>query len=131
MSFLCDRYGASTSQHSKPLYDDTQFLLVMAIADQPIFGISPLDDLFDQQIPKGEEEIVLRWNDEVMNLPILRNATMSQGVTEEPLPKKTFDRIFKSVLEQSGYFGKATDHAIRRYLGKKLNGRPFPMYEGQ
>ena len=47
---------------------------------------------------------------------------MQQGVSEEPLSKKTFDRIIKSVLILSGYFGNATVHAIRRYLGKKVNG---------
>ena len=48
---------------------------------------------------------------------------MQNGVSEEPLPKKSLDRIFKAVLERSGYFGKATVHAIRRYLGKKVNGK--------
>lgn len=49
---------------------------------------------------------------------------MEEGVSEkDPLPKATFDRIFKSVLVRSGYFGKATVHAIRRFLGKKLNGK--------
>ena len=48
---------------------------------------------------------------------------MQQGVSEEPLSKKTFDRIIKSVLNLSGYFGNATVHAIRRYLGKKVNGK--------
>jgi histone H3/H4 len=47
---------------------------------------------------------------------------MLSGVTEEPLPKNTFDRIIKSVLNLSGYFGNATIHAIRRYLGKMLDG---------
>ncbi len=58
-----------------------------------------------------------------MALPILRNATMQQGVTDKPLPKRTFDRILKSVLNLSGYFGNATVHAIRRCLGKKVNGQ--------
>ena len=48
---------------------------------------------------------------------------MQHGVTEEPLPKRTFDRILKSVFNLSGYFGSATVHAIRRYLGKKVNGK--------
>ena len=48
---------------------------------------------------------------------------MQQGVSEEPLSKKTLDRIIKSVLNSSGYFGNATIHAIRRYLGKKVNGQ--------
>ena len=110
-------YGASTSQHSVPLFDDTQFLLVMALADKALFGI-----------PEGDDELLLRWNDSTLRSPILRNATMQNGVSEDPLPKKTFDRIFKAVLERSGYFGKATVHAIRRYLGKKVNGKCLGSY---
>ena len=48
---------------------------------------------------------------------------MQHGVTEEPLPKRTFDRILKSVLNLSGYFGNATVYTIRRYLGKKINSK--------
>ena len=48
---------------------------------------------------------------------------MQQGITEEPLPKRTFNRILKSVLNLSGYFSNATVHAIRRYLGKKVNSK--------
>ena len=48
---------------------------------------------------------------------------MQHGVSTEPLSKKTFDRIIKSVFKLSGYFGHATVHAIRRYLGKKVNGK--------
>ncbi len=44
----------------------------------------------------------------------------------EPLPRKTFDRIVKSVLNASGFFGEATVHAIRRYLAKKVNGKYAP-----
>ena len=58
-------------------------------------------------------------------MPIVRNATILRGVTDEPLPKATFERIFKRVLEQSGYFGNATIHAIRRCLGKMVDGKPF------
>jgi hypothetical protein len=104
------------------LYDDTQLLLSMAIVDKAFFGINSVDELYDQQIPENEEELILRWNDSVLNLPIIRNATKSEGVTDKPLPRATFDRIFKMVLQQSGYFGKVTIHAIRRYLGKKIDG---------
>lgn len=95
----------------------------MGVADKVFFGIDSLEELHGQQIPEGDDEVILRWNDSVMNLPILRNATMQHGVSEEPLPKRTFDRIFKAGLQRSGYFGKATVHAIRRFLAKKVNGK--------
>ena len=123
---ICFRsYGASTSQHNKLLYDDTQYVLALAVADNAIFGVQSFKDLWQMQIPSGEDELILRWKYESIDLPILRKATMKGGVAEEPLPKETFDRIFKSALNLSGYFGKATVHAIRRYLGKKVNGQWF------
>ena len=56
---LYARYGPSTGQYGKPLHDDTQFLLIMVIADRAIFGISSLNNLHDQQIPQGKEEVIL------------------------------------------------------------------------
>ena len=67
--------------------------------------------------------MILRWTESAKRLPVLRNATMPQGVLEEPLSEKTFDRIIKSMLNLSGYFGSATVHAICRYLGMKVNGK--------
>ena len=120
------RFGASTSQHGTLLHDDTQFLLALAIADHAIWGVDTLDDLWQLQIPDGDNELPLRWNDSVKDLPILRNATMRDGVTNEPLLKRSFDRILKSVLNLSGFFGPATVHAIRRFVGKKVNGKSVP-----
>ena len=95
----------------------------MAIGDGALHGISSLEDLWDMSIPDGDEALPLRWKDEVLQLPIVRNATMAHGVTDAPLPEATFNRILKSVLNFSGYFGTATVHAIRRALGKKLDGK--------
>ena len=94
----------------------------MAINDGALYGIKTIADLYDQQIPEGDNELILPRNENVAGLPVLRIAKQN-GVSEEPLSRAIFDRIFKAVLEQSGYFGKATVHAIRRYLGKKVNER--------
>ncbi|KAL2037204.1 hypothetical protein N7G274_010067 [Stereocaulon virgatum] len=116
-------FGASTSQHGTLLHGDTQFLLALAIGDHAIWGVNTLDDLWQLQIPDGDDKLHLRCNDSVMNLPILRHATVREGVTDEPLLKSNFDRILKSVLEHSGFVGSATVHAIRRFVGKKINAR--------
>ncbi|KAL9125013.1 MAG: hypothetical protein Q9217_005728 [Psora testacea] len=87
------------------------------------YGIDSLDDLWQLQIPPDEDELILRCTDSAKHLSIVRNATMAKGVSDEPLPKATFDRIIKSVLNLSGYFGYATVHAIRRYLGEKVNAQ--------
>ena len=120
------RFGASTSQHGTLLHDDTQFLLALAIADHAIWGVNTLDDLWQLQIPSGDDELPLRWNDSVIHLPILRNTIIRYRVTDEPLLKRSFDRILKSVLNLSGFFGPATVYTIRRFVGKKVNSKFVP-----
>lgn len=117
------RFGASTSQHGTLLHDDSQFLVALAIADHAIFGVKTLDDFWQLEIPDGADELPLRWEDSVQALPILRTATQREGVTKRPLLKGSFEKIFKSVLNLSGFFGHTTVHAIRRFVGKKVNGK--------
>lgn len=117
------RYGASTSQHGELLKDDTKFLLSLALTDEAIHGIACAEDLWELRIPPGDDVLPLRWADGIDDLPIFRNATPDNGVTEEPLSKYMFDSIVKSVLKLSGFFGDVTIHAIRRYLGKRIDGK--------
>ena len=105
------------------IFDDTQYLLALAFSDNAFYKIDSPEKFWQLQIPEGEEALILRWEDSVKNLPILRNATLEKGVSKEPLPKATFERIVRSVMRMSGYFGFATVHAIRCYVGKKLNGK--------
>ncbi|KAI9838207.1 MAG: hypothetical protein M1837_002522 [Sclerophora amabilis] len=115
------RYGAATSQCSKLSQDDTQYLLALALAYIAFWDITSAAELWEMQIPQGEEELPLRWTNSAKLLPIFRDATMQHGVSEEPLLKRKLDRIVKSVLNLSGYFAKATVHAIRRYVGKTID----------
>ena len=121
------RYGASTSQHAKLIFDDTQYLLALAFADNAFYGIDSPEKFWQLQIQEGESSLTLRWNDSVKDLPILRNATW-KGVSKEPLPRTAFEKIVRSVMQASGYFGSPTIHAIRRHLGKKLNGKTNRTY---
>ena len=116
------RYKCSTSQYKKLFHDDTQFLLAIAFADNALYGLKSPADLWEMEIPAGDDALPLQWNKEALHLPILCNATKNHGVTEEALPKTTFEKVLRSVLNMSGYFGTATIHAIRRALGKKVDG---------
>ena len=58
---LFRRYGVSTSQHGKLLYDDTQYLLALAFVDKAFWGIDSPEDFWQLQIPFGENELLLRW----------------------------------------------------------------------
>lgn len=104
-------------------HDDTQYLLALALADKAFYGIDSLEDLWQLQIPPNDSKLILRWKDSANFLPILRNATKDEGVSTEPLSRSTFQCIVKSVLKASGFFGAATVHSTRRYLGKKLNDK--------
>lgn len=95
----------------------------MALVDSALYGIESFEDLCRMSIPSGDDALPLRWKDEILQVPIVRNATKAGGVTNTPLPKATFEKILKSVLNLSGYYGNTTVHAIRRSLGKKLDGK--------
>jgi len=101
------------------LYNDGALLLAMAIADKALFGFNSMEDLWRQKIPTGEDELPLRWNESVNDLPILRKATINDGVTKERMSKSMFSRIHSSTLRNAGYFCGSSIHSIRRYLGKK------------
>lgn len=57
-----ERYKCSTSQHEKLLHDDTQFLLSMAFGDDALYGIKSSADLWEMEIPTGDDALPLEWN---------------------------------------------------------------------
>ena len=117
------RYDAFINQHSKLLYDDTQYLLTLIFADKTFWDIDLSKNFWQLQISFNDSELLLRWTEFVKCLSILRNATMQQNVSKESLSKKTFDCIIKSVLNFLRYFDNATVYAIRRYFDKKINNQ--------
>lgn len=48
-------FGAATKEHEKLFYNDAGFLLVMAIADDALFGYEFLEDVRAQEIPAGQD----------------------------------------------------------------------------
>lgn len=46
-------------QHRKLLYNDTQYLLALTLTDKAIFGVNSAEDLWQLQIPHGENELIL------------------------------------------------------------------------
>ena len=95
----------------------------MAISDNALFGIESLEDLLKMEIPAGQDEIDLIFKEEVRDLPILRKCTKEKGTTEEIMPKSAFLRIFRAMMRKTGYFCGTSIHAIRRYVGKKIDGK--------
>ena len=65
----------------------------------------------------------LLWRDEVLNTPIIRKCDKENGVLKEPMSLQVFERLWKSIMSKAGYSTSITIHAVRRGLGKKLDGR--------
>ena len=100
-------------------------MLTLAFAQEVLFGYTTPDDLWEQEIPDGENELLLRVKDSHLGKPILRTVTMAGGVTEKPLTTSAFSPLFRSMLESAGYFGKITIHALRRGLMTKVDSKLF------
>jgi Protein of unknown function (DUF3435) len=93
----------------------------MAFADKVLFGFATLAEPQQQQVPRGQNELVLRWKDEALDKPILRKYTIAGGVTDEPMLRTAFSQIFQSTLRNAGYFCAASVHSIRRGIEKKVD----------
>lgn len=94
----------------------------MAITDDALFGFTSLDDVRKQEVPPGENELILRYNDAALNQPILHKCTKVKGVTDRLMPKSAFLAIYESTLKNARYLCGTSIHAIRRLLGKKVDG---------
>jgi hypothetical protein len=99
----------------------------MAIADGALFGYKSLEDVRAQEIPAGQDELILRFKDSALERPILRKCTKTGGVTDDPMPKSSFTTIFRSILTNAGYLCGPSIHAIRRQLGKGVDSKLVPL----
>jgi hypothetical protein len=95
----------------------------MAVADGVLYGIKSLDDLQSQEIPRGEEELILSFEESALERPVLGKCTKEEGIIEDIMPKSAFLRIFQAMMRKQGYFCRTSIHAVRRYLGKKNDGK--------
>jgi Protein of unknown function (DUF3435) len=110
------------------IWNDAGFLIPMAIADNALWGFDSLEDLLKQKIPAGDNELPLRWDASVLDRPILRKCTKADGVTDQPMSQSAFRKILKSTLQNASYLTSTSIHAIRRQLGKKVDGKVTAVY---
>jgi hypothetical protein len=104
-----DRFGAAGKEHGRLLYNDGALLLALAFAARALHGFNSLDDLWQQGIPSGENELPLRWNDEMLNMRVTS------------LSRDRFRRIFKSTLANAVYLCSSSIHQIRQHLGQQVD----------
>jgi hypothetical protein len=78
-------------------YNDAGFLLAMTIADGALVGYDTLDDVRQQVIPTGKDEVILRFKGSALDRPIVRKCTKAGGVTDDPMPKSAFLAILRAL----------------------------------
>ena len=98
-------------------------LLDLAMTDKALFGYNSLDALLEQEIPLGQDELPLRFNDDALDRFIFRRWTLADGITEDKMPKSAFWDMFRRTMRKAGYLCGTSMHSIRRQLGKKVDGK--------
>ena len=101
--------------------------LPIAVADKAVFSIETLDDLRKLEIPPGENELILVYNEDTLDRPILRKCIQAHGISDEPMPKTAFLAIHQNTLRNASYFRGTSIHAIRRHLSKRVDGKSSPL----
>jgi hypothetical protein len=94
-------------------------LLALAITDKALFGYNSLAALLEQEMPLGQDELPLRFNDDALDRFIFRRWILADGITEDKMPKSAFWDMFRRTMRMAGYLCGTSMHSIRRQLGKK------------
>ncbi len=97
----------------------------MGIVDGALFGIEILEDLQQPEIPADQEKLGLTFKPAALDRSILRKCTKAKSTIEGIMPKSAFLRIYRATLENEGYFCGTSIHAIKRYLGKTVDGMSY------
>ncbi|PYH99229.1 hypothetical protein BO71DRAFT_415712 [Aspergillus ellipticus CBS 707.79] len=106
----------------EPIYSGVLYLLGMALTDNTLFRFSSTAEVFEQRIPEGEDELILRWNNEARDRCIVRGISAT-GVSEDPFIKERYQEGLRKCLANAGYFVTATIHAMRCELGKAVRAK--------
>ena len=114
-------FGTAGREHNQFIYNDTGFPVTVSMADQVLFRYDTFTDIQQQDIPAGQDELVLQFKDSVLDKPILRKCTKASSVTDEPMPKSVFSNIFHSTFRSAGYLCATLIHVIHQLLDKKVD----------
>jgi hypothetical protein len=97
------RFGTAIWDCDEPIYSGALYLLALALAGNVLYEFTSPEEVFEQRIPEGQDELVLRWNEEAKDRYIVRNVTAA-GVSEDPLTKETYQADFRKILTNACYF---------------------------
>ncbi|KAJ5817214.1 hypothetical protein N7447_009447 [Penicillium robsamsonii] len=113
-------FGIGIRDTKRPQSASGYFLLAIALQHGALFGIETVDDLAKYDLSSGKP-IGLRWKDEYMKRPVLRNVT-ADGPQDVPLHQERFCELLRDIVKTAGYSKSVTVHMIRKYLGSVIEG---------
>jgi len=70
----------------------------------------------------GETKLILKYNGDAINRPILQKCTKAYGVKDEPMPI-SFLAVHESTMKNTGCLYGTSIHIIRRELGRRVDGK--------
>ena len=105
-----------TYEHGILRFDITAFLLLLVFRDDVLIGIRSPADLWDFRVPEGEPLLELRKHPSKLDLPVLRTVTRHGGLSDRMLDDSTFRYFFQRMVQNDGYYGELTIHALRRVV---------------
>ena len=125
-SYLTDTtnlsFRVAMREHGKLRFNPVPYLLALAFADGAFFGLDSPEAL-ERWDPDNNEPTQLLWKPDMMNQPILRMVTRSSGVSERPLVRVTFCRLFRGIVCNAGYYEIITVHSLRRGLANRIDSK--------
>ncbi|KIW65626.1 hypothetical protein PV04_07868 [Phialophora macrospora] len=106
-------------------------LLAMALADGAQFGYDTLDDVRQQVILDGKNELILQFKDSAFNQPILQKYTEAGGVNHEPMITAAFLDISRSSHQRRLHLWRVDLPAIERQPPQSLDSMAIAVAEGR
>jgi hypothetical protein len=114
------RFGIGIRDTKRPQFAAGYILLAIALQHGALFGIETVDDLANFDL-SGGQPIELRWKEEYLEKPVLRNVT-AEGPQDVPLDMQRFCGFLRAIITAAGYNKSITIHKIRKYLGSVVEG---------
>ncbi|KAJ6105933.1 hypothetical protein N7512_009450 [Penicillium capsulatum] len=111
-------FGIGIRDTKRPQFAAGYVLLAIALQHGALFGIRTVEDLAKYDLSSGRP-IELRWKDEYLEKPVLRNVT-AEGPQDVPLHKERFCELLRGIVTTAGYSKAVTVHKIRKYLGSVI-----------
>ncbi|KAE8380696.1 hypothetical protein BDV26DRAFT_302608 [Aspergillus bertholletiae] len=115
-------FGTVIWDCDEPIYSGALYLLALALADNTLYGFIFSEKVFKQRIPEGQDEVVLRWNEDAKNRCIVRKVTVA-GISEDPLTKEIytvdFRKIFANASLGAAVEGKYSSAHVAQILTQK------------